>query len=139
VRDEPREDITQPVREISAAIVEQVTRVRRRLKSYDAGPAELDAELAEIEDLTRRLERQVASLPTPGGGEPVKVTSSVIEEVAYGYHMPVLTVWFRNGLAYRYFDVPESVYEEFLAAESKGRYFNAYIRDAYEYTEVWWD
>jgi hypothetical protein len=131
--------VTAAIHDSSAAIVEQVQQVRRRLRSYDAGPAELDAELAEIEDLTRRLERQVASLPKPEGNKPVPVTSSVIEEVSYGYDMPVLTIWFRNGLVYRYFDVPESVYEELLTAESKGRYFNANIRDAYEYTEVWWD
>jgi len=35
------------------------------------------------------------------------------------------TLWlrFRSGDVYRYFDFPEQQYQEFLDAESRGRYF----------------
>jgi hypothetical protein len=136
--DESRDNTTNSILETSAAIVDRVQRMRRHVDSSGIGQAELDAELSGIEGLAKRLERQVESLSKQSGGKPDRVESSVIEEVTYGYDMPVLTIRFRNGLVYRYYDVPESVYQELLAAESKGRYFNANIRDAYEYSEFWW-
>jgi hypothetical protein len=36
-----------------------------------------------------------------------------------------------DGDIYRYFECPISVYEEFLAAESKGRYFSQHIRNRF--------
>jgi len=41
-----------------------------------------------------------------------------------------------SGKTYVYFDVPEAAYAEFRAASSKGRYFNAHIRDRYTYEEL---
>ena len=37
---------------------------------------------------------------------------------------------------YEYFDVPWSVFDELMDAESKGTYFNEFIRDAYAYRVV---
>jgi len=42
---------------------------------------------------------------------------------------------FTTGRRYRYHDVPQAAVDDFRAAFSKGRYFNAHIRDAYDYTE----
>ena len=42
---------------------------------------------------------------------------------------------FTTGRRYLYHDVPQAAADEFRAAFSKGRYFNAHIRDAYDYTE----
>ena len=36
---------------------------------------------------------------------------------------------------YRYFDVPYSVFDELMSAESKGAYFNEHVRDMYAYEE----
>lgn len=61
----------------------------------------------------------------------VTVESSCIDSV--GYDNEVLEVRFNNGGVYRYFEVPAQLYRQLLAAESKGRFFNAHIRDDYSY------
>ena len=43
----------------------------------------------------------------------------------------MLEVEFVTGSVYRYRNVEEDVYERFLAAPSKGTFFNEHIRDAY--------
>ena len=43
---------------------------------------------------------------------------------------------FTTGRRYVYYDVPPDVADSFRSAFSKGRYFNARIRDRYAFTEV---
>lgn len=62
------------------------------------------------------------------------VQSSSLESV--GFDAGVLEVSFRNGGLYRYFDVPVIVFLRLLRAESKGRFFNLEIRDAYRSERV---
>lgn len=61
------------------------------------------------------------------------VTSTVIDALGYSR---VLEIRFESGRIYQYYDVPQEIYEGMLAAESKGRYFNAHIRDKYPYQEI---
>ncbi|WP_245408750.1 KTSC domain-containing protein [Variibacter gotjawalensis] len=42
-----------------------------------------------------------------------------------------LEVTFSHGGSYTYYMVPRNVYERFLSASSKGRFFNLNIRDQY--------
>ena len=62
--------------------------------------------------------------------------SSVIRAVRYDPESEVLDVLFTTGRRYLYRGVPPGQADAFRAAFSKGRYFNAYIRDCYECTEV---
>ena len=63
--------------------------------------------------------------------------SSLIESMTYNATTEILTIAFRtNGSVYMYKDVPKSVVEEFLSAESKGRYFNKNIKGNYDYMQV---
>ncbi len=62
-----------------------------------------------------------------------EVESSVIGAVG---HTRVLEIQFESGRIYQYFDVPEKVYQEMLASDSKGRYFNSHIRSKYAYQEI---
>jgi hypothetical protein len=48
----------------------------------------------------------------------------------------MLEIEFQSGALYQYVDVPARVYEEFCNAESKGKYFNGEIRDAYAFVRV---
>jgi len=57
------------------------------------------------------------------------VSSSLVESVGYDPDEAVLEVELENGRIYQYSEVPESTYQEFLAADSLGRYFNRYIRE----------
>jgi len=45
----------------------------------------------------------------------------------------VLSVKYRRGDAYDYFDVPESVYREYRATQSKGIFVNTVIKPNYRY------
>lgn len=62
--------------------------------------------------------------------------SSSIAEFAYSYHEMHLYVRFKNGRTYRYAGVPTAVYDAFVAADSKGTFFNARIQGRYSYTQL---
>jgi lysyl-tRNA synthetase class 2 len=61
--------------------------------------------------------------------------STVIRHVRYDPEREELDVLFTTGRRYLYHRVPPREYEAFRAAFSKGRHFNAHIRDGYDYTE----
>ena len=61
--------------------------------------------------------------------------STVIRRFSYDPDARELDVLFTTGRLYRYHGVPRAAADDFRAAFSKGRYFNAHIRDAYDYTE----
>lgn len=62
--------------------------------------------------------------------------STVICRFDYRPEDRELDVLFTTGRRYVYFDVPQEEADAFRAAFSKGRYFNARIRENYEYREV---
>ena len=64
------------------------------------------------------------------------VDSSAFACMAYRTDARQLYVRFHSGSIYRYFDCPVDLYDAFLAAESKGRYFSRCIRDRFRYEEI---
>lgn len=68
--------------------------------------------------------------------KPVTGSSQI---VAYGYDpvQRVLAIQFKAGThVYHYRDVPQETADAFEAAESKGKFFGAQIRDHYPHTKV---
>lgn len=63
----------------------------------------------------------------------VPVESSCVAAVGYDATWRELHVTFRSGRHYVYQDVPASVYEDFLSADSKGTFFNAAVKDCYSW------
>ena len=61
----------------------------------------------------------------------VAIPSSTLAAVCYLPDQSLLPVQFRSGDLYAYFDVPQRVYAELLAAPSKGRYFNVSVRSRF--------
>jgi hypothetical protein len=61
--------------------------------------------------------------------------SSVIARFHYDAERRDLAIVFTTGRRYVYREVPPEIVDAFRAAFSKGRYFNAHIRDAYDYGE----
>ena len=59
------------------------------------------------------------------------VESSSLSAVGFDAEVNELTVSFRNGTVYRYFQVPSSVHRALLSAPSIGRTFNETVRDRY--------
>ncbi|MGC9368820.1 MAG: KTSC domain-containing protein [Paracoccaceae bacterium] len=57
------------------------------------------------------------------------VNSSAVSRIEWSNG--TLSIWFYESGRYDYYGVPHSVYEAFLAAPSKGGFFNDYIRDRY--------
>ena len=64
------------------------------------------------------------------------VISSNIDEIGYEYGDDILEVWFLSGGRYIYYGVPQKVYDRFLKARSKGKYFWRYIRGFYDYDRI---
>ena len=61
----------------------------------------------------------------------IRLRSSSLLAVAYQPEQEWLRVEFVCGEVYGYSGVPEVVYHDLLLAESKGRYFNQWIRDRF--------
>jgi hypothetical protein len=64
------------------------------------------------------------------------VASSNIASVGYEPTSQTLEVEFAGGAVYQYYNVPQSIYEEFVAAASKGRFFASQIKDRFPYARV---
>jgi KTSC domain len=60
--------------------------------------------------------------------ETVAIESSSLAKVAYHRQQTILQVDFRDGTIYHYLGVPIQTYRDLLQADSKGAYFNHYIR-----------
>ena len=61
------------------------------------------------------------------------VDSSAVTDVDYEPEQRILLVRFQSGKIYGYAEVPPELYAEFLAAESKGHFFQDYVRDRFDY------
>jgi hypothetical protein len=62
--------------------------------------------------------------------------SSVIRSFAYDRQDRALEVTFVTGRRYRYRSVPPETVQALAAAESKGRFFNAEIRDIFAFDDL---
>lgn len=62
--------------------------------------------------------------------------STAIRNARYDPERRELNVEFVTGRRYTYFDVPEPVAQGFQQAFSKGRYFNAHVRDRFRFIEL---
>jgi hypothetical protein len=59
--------------------------------------------------------------------------SAAIRHIHYKPASEELSIWFGpEGRRYKYFDVPEFIYEALRDADSRGRFFNQSIRGKFE-------
>ena len=62
------------------------------------------------------------------------VESTLVEQVGYDPATQTLTVKLvTDGSVYEYFGVPQEVYDQFMAAESKGNFFAKNIKNVYKF------
>lgn len=61
------------------------------------------------------------------------MTSAATQWMNYDPAAQVLEVEFASGAVYEYFDVPETVYQDFIAAPSHGKFFAYHFRDHFPY------
>ena len=62
--------------------------------------------------------------------------SSNIEKFAYDEAAQALYITFKHGATYRYKNVPPATATAFGAAESKGKFFAAGIKKAFDYEKL---
>ena len=72
----------------------------------------------------------------PDAVKRLPVESSNLAGIGYDARQKILEVEFHSGSIYRYMDVPEEVFAGIMAADSKGRYFTARIRNQYRFERV---
>lgn len=64
----------------------------------------------------------------------IPVSSSNI--LSIGYEDGTLHVCFKPNRLYAYFNVPESVYQELMAAPSHGKYLASHVKGVYSYKQI---
>jgi hypothetical protein len=62
--------------------------------------------------------------------------SSTILRFGYDKEGRSLTVEFKKSGSYRYFDVPEQIFQQMKQAPSKGSFFTAHVKPAYRYARL---
>lgn len=62
--------------------------------------------------------------------------SKMFFSTAYDASQRILYLRFHSGDVYRYFQFSQDDYQNFLAAESQGRYFLSHIRDHFPYERL---
>ncbi len=68
--------------------------------------------------------------------EMISVESSNIAAIGYDEESATLTIQFKKGGAYEYYDVPQYEYDGLMAADSHGVYANANIYKAYRQQKI---
>lgn len=66
----------------------------------------------------------------------IPVDSSSLASAGYAQELSTLEIEFHHGATYQYFAVPRLVFDELLAAVSKGTYFNDHVKDRYPFRRV---
>ena len=64
------------------------------------------------------------------------IESKLLAAQAYVAERRSLYLRFNSGEGYRYYTFPVDQYQEFLEAESKGRYFLSHIRNRFPYQKL---
>ena len=68
-----------------------------------------------------------------GGSRARSFDSSAIARAAYDPAAGTLDLWYRGGDRYRYFEVPEALYDALIAAPSAGEYVNREIKPRFRF------
>jgi len=63
-----------------------------------------------------------------------RLSSSMIDRIAYDEEQRILIVSFRDTGKYLYHDIPSAIFEAFCAAPSAGSFFNTYVKDHFRCT-----
>ena len=67
----------------------------------------------------------------------IEVESSALSSIFYDEENRLLYIKFKDtGHIFRYVHVSEDVYQNLKGGESKGTYFNQYIKGRYEYVRI---
>lgn len=68
--------------------------------------------------------------------EMIPVESSNISAIGYDSESAILRIEFNSGAVYDYYDVPEHVHDELMAADSKGQYAHQNVYKVYNQQRI---
>lgn len=85
---------------------------------------------------TAHLKREKLKLEEIADMEREMVASSTILSVGNESVSETLEIEFKSGGVYQYYNVPESVYNDFMASDSKGKFHHVYIKNSFPYSRV---
>ena len=61
----------------------------------------------------------------------ISVTSSHIRSIGYDLESKTLEIEFKSGKSFFYYTIDEELYLDLMKAESKGKFYNKYIRGSF--------
>lgn len=64
------------------------------------------------------------------------VSSSNLASIGYDAGQQVLEIEFLNGSVYSYFGVPEGLFDQLMAAGSRGSFFSQNIRNQFQFERL---
>ena len=64
------------------------------------------------------------------------VVSTNVASVGYSRHLHALEIEFVRGAVYRFLDVPQKLYRQLLASDSKGHFIAENLRGKYDFIRV---
>ena len=62
--------------------------------------------------------------------------SSQVEKLKYNAKELILSVTFKTGKTYEYYNVPEIEWNGLTKAESVGKYLNTYVKGVYQFKAI---
>ncbi len=68
--------------------------------------------------------------------ERQSIESSAIRSIGYDEDNSTLEIEFNSGAVWQYFDFPESLWYEFEASDSQGKFFYREIKNQYSESQV---
>lgn len=68
--------------------------------------------------------------------KPQEVDSSMMENISYDEAVQELSVTFKNGSVYHYYDVEQPIFDGLEQSASKGRFFIRHIRPWYKFKRI---
>lgn len=66
----------------------------------------------------------------------VVINSSNLKFASYETEIKTLSVTFKNGTIYEYYDVPWDIFTKLRMTESQGKYFNGNISKVYKFKKI---
>jgi hypothetical protein len=66
----------------------------------------------------------------------MNVSSSAIANITYDEQTRNMSVVFKDGRSYAYSMVPSATHRAFMVSQSKGKYFNSYIRKKFNERKI---
>lgn len=64
------------------------------------------------------------------------VSSTNLKFVDYDNDTEILTIGFKSGSVYQYYDVPENIVNRLIKASSLGSYFHNYIKYEFDFEQI---